>query len=146
MKHALLWLALLCLCTPGSARAQEAPTPPPDHGIQLEPITELPASYPRDVPLPQGAKPVAATERDGSVVVLFIGVGKAEPMRAAYEAALAKRGWSIEGSDKVGEEQGLFCVQGERTLSIFFREKGPELRIQMAHVPKTPPTPPPAKK
>ena len=60
--------------------------------------------------------------------------------------ALEKRGWKIEGSDKVGDEQGLFCVQGERTLSIFFRENGPELRIQMAHVPKTPRTSPPATK
>lgn len=144
MNHAFVWLALLWLVAAPLSRAQELPPAP--HGIELHSITELPASYPRDVPLPQGLKAFAAGERDGSVIVVFRGGGKAEPMRAAYEAELPKRGWKIEGSDQIGDEQGLFCVQGERTLSIFFREKGPELRIQMAHVPRTPRTSAPAAK
>ena len=143
MKHASLTLATLWLLAALPALAQDAP---PEHGVQLQAITELPASYPRDVPVPQGLKPVAAGERDGGMIVLFRGVGKAQPLREAYQAALPKRGWTIEGTDEVGDEQGLFAVQCERTLSIFFYEKGPELRVQLAHVSKTPQTHSPAPK
>jgi hypothetical protein len=143
MKPTLLWIALLWLVAAPPARAQQAPA---QQGVRVQAIRELPASYPRDVPVPQGAKPVAAGERDGSLIVLFLGAGKAEPMRAAYEAELPKHGWKVEGWDKIGDEQGLFAVQGERTLSVLFREHGSDLQIQLAHVPKTPKTPPPAPK
>ncbi len=141
MKWKIVRSALACGLLAGAAHAQESQPPAwaDERGVRLEAITKLPASYPKDVPLPQGARPVAAADRPQGLVVLFRGVGKAEPLRAAYEEGLAKRGWRIEGADRIGDEQGLFAVQGERTLSILLRESGPELRIQLAHVPKTPP-------
>jgi hypothetical protein len=132
-----LALVLLALALPGAAPAQQD---------DLKPVDRVPGTWPRDVPLPQAAKPVAAAERGGGLVVLFQGFGKAQPLREAYEAELPKRGWKLEGSDKVGDEQGLFAVQGERTLSLFFREVGPELRIQAAYLPKTPAKTPPTAK
>ena len=149
MRIALLCLALALLFAAPSALAQQKPapaTPPSAPGeVPLHAITALPANYPTDVPLPQGLKAVAAGERHGALIVLFQGGGKAEPLRAAYEAELAKRGWKIEGTDKEGDEQGLFAVHGERTLSLLFAELGPELRMQLAYVPKTPKAPPTAK-
>ena len=139
-------LGFVAFAVAAGAQQLPAPLPPPGKTVHMDSISKLPASYPHDVPIPQGVRPVSASEHDGALVILFVGPGKAEPMRAAYEEALPKRGWKIEGTDRVGEEQGLFATQGARTLSIFFQEKGPELSIQLAHVPKTPAPAPPAAK
>jgi len=139
----LLVVLVFLVAAPLAQAQQAAQSVPPD----VMPITQVPASYPRDVPLPQSAKPVAARDRGDDLVVLFQGTGKAEPLRAAYEAALPKKGWTISGADREGPEQGITAQQGKRSLFLQFWEVGPELRIQVVYKPDPaqpdkPPAPP----
>jgi hypothetical protein len=119
--------------------AAEPPEPVlPRQMPNLLPISALPASYPKDVPVPPDAKPVAAADREIGLIIVFMATGKSEPMRIFYEKALVENGFRIDGADRLGPEQGIFATKGERTLSIFFEERGDDLQVQLAHVPKPP--------
>ena len=125
-------------------RAAEPTTPAPVMPKQtptLLPVSAPPASYPKDVPIPEGAKAVAAADREIGLIVVFMTTGKSEPMRVYYEDELAKHGFTIAGADRIGPEQGVFATKGERTLTIFLEERGEDLQIQVAHVPKPPAKP-----
>ena len=156
MKRSWSWLAAAIVAVSLAARADEpartpaptpapAPAPPaaplPPRMPNLLPIKALPASYPKDVPVPEGVTPVAAADRKVGLIILFKGKGKSEPMRVFYEGALTKQGFAIAGADRTGPEQGVFATKDGRTLTIFFEERGEELQIQLAHVPKPPEKP-----
>jgi hypothetical protein len=133
-------LLLAALCSTAFYVGAAEPTEPvlPRQMPNLLPIDALPASYPKDVPVPPQGKPVAAADREIGLIIVFMGKGKAEPMRVFYEAELPKQGFRIDGADRLGPEQGLFATKGERTLSIFFEERGDDLQVQLAHVPRPP--------
>ncbi len=134
---ALVFLAL------GVRAAEPAPPAPglPKHMPTLLPISAPPASYPKDVPIPDGAKPIAAADREIGLIIVFMAKGKSEPMRVYYEGELVKSGFTIAGADRIGPDQGIFATKGERTLTVFFEERGEDLQIQIAHVPKPPAKP-----
>jgi hypothetical protein len=130
-----LVVALTALALVTSAQ-QPAPPALPKNMPKLLPISALPASYPKDVPVPEGGTPVAAADREVGLIIVFMAKGKAEPRRVFYEVELMKQGFTIAGADRIGPEQGIFATKGERTLTIFFEEQGGDLQVQVAHVPK----------
>lgn len=139
MRFNALLLIVTLAATAFVSQAAE-PTEPvlPKQMPTLLPISTLPASYPKDVPVPPQGKPVAAADREIGLIIVFMATGKSEAMRSFYETELVKQGFRIDGADRLGPEQGIFATKGERTLSIFFEERGDDLQVQVAHVPRPP--------
>ena len=96
-----------------------APSPNGVAGAASSRYGALPASFPRDIPIPEGltAKSVQS-EHAGSYIALFTGDLEPEAVYRYFSEHLAAEGWSIDKAHGAGPEYGLFARKDERIATV----------------------------
>ena len=141
---ALLALASACeRSAPAVGQAQAAPAPeplplaedgpPPDPvGLEAEEVALLPASFPRDIPLPEGLVPQSVqSEHAGSYVALFTGELEPEVVYEFFAKRLAAEGWTIDKSRGAGPEYGLFAQKDQRIATVIATRLDGKLHVEL---------------
>lgn len=92
----------------------------------------LPASFPRDIPIPDGltAKTIQS-EHAGSYVALFTGDLEPEAVYEFFAEHLASEGWSIDKAHGAGPEYGLFARKDERITTVISTRIEGRLHVEL---------------
>jgi hypothetical protein len=92
----------------------------------------LPATFPRDIPIPEGlvAKSVQS-EHAGSYVALFSGELEPDAVHRFFSERLADEGWTIDKSKGVGPEFGIFAEKDERIATVIATRIDGKLHVEL---------------
>lgn len=117
------------LVEPAAAAAAEEASP---NGVGTEPVNLLPASFPRDIPIPEGliAKSVQS-EHAGSYVALFSGELEPDAVHRFFAEKLAAEGWTIDKSKGVGPDFGIFAEKDERIATVIATRIDGKLHVEL---------------
>jgi len=117
------------------AVGHEPPADPSQNGVAgAAPVRHgaLPASFPRDIPIPEGltAKSVQS-EHAGSYIALFTGDLEPEAVYRFFSEHLAAQGWSIDKAHGAGPEYGLFARKDERITTVITTRIDGRLHVEL---------------
>lgn len=92
----------------------------------------LPASFPRDIPIPEGlqAKSVQS-EHAGSYIALFGGDLSPEDVYRFFSERLVAEGWTIDKANGSGPEYGLFASKDDRITTVICTRVDGRLHVEL---------------
>jgi hypothetical protein len=81
--------------------------------------TELPADFPKDLPIYAGATPtIAVSQSERGVFATLQAPGTVEQVKAFYKERMKAEGWSIESEMTIQESIMLGCKKGNRSAMV----------------------------
>jgi hypothetical protein len=123
---------------PGTERVAASAAPPvspsPNGVANAEPDRPgaLPASFPRDIPIPEGLEAQSVqSEHAGSYVALFSGDIAPEDVYRFFSERLVAEGWTIDKAHGSGPEYGLFASKDDRITSVICTRIDGKLHVEL---------------
>jgi len=114
-----------------AAPAEGAPVSPNGDG-PAAPSGVLPATFPRDIPIPEGLVTRSVqSERPGSYVALFTGDLEPDAVHELFEKLLLEEGWTIDRSRGAGPEYGLFAEKDDRITTVIATRIDGKLHVEL---------------
>jgi predicted small lipoprotein YifL len=92
----------------------------------------LPASFPRDIPIPDGLRASSVqSEHAGSYVALFGGDLSPEDVYRFFSERLVAEGWTIDKANGAGPEYGLFASKDDRITTVICTRIDGRLHVEL---------------
>ena len=119
---------------PLSGEVAAAAPSPPNGEAEPEPKRHdaLPASFPSDIPIPEGlvAKSVQS-EQAGSYVAIFTGDLDPEAVYRFFTEHLVAEGWTLDKQHGFGLELGLLASKGDRITTVISTRIDGQLHVEL---------------
>jgi hypothetical protein len=92
----------------------------------------LPASFPRDIPIPEGLQATSVqSEHAGSYIALFGGDLSPEDVYRFFSERLVAEGWTIDKANGAGPEYGLFASKDDRITTVICTRIDGRLHVEL---------------
>jgi hypothetical protein len=130
---ALLLAGLLLTACGGSGSPQpEVSISNSDGTVTVGEGSELPASWPSDIPVPDGLRLQSVVDSGGSAVALYLGPGNADQIGSDVNKVLRSNGYEEQGTVTDAGEEVTTYLKGSVRVDVSVGQTGSDAAITIS--------------